>query len=797
MPVFPLKISILKNLSNHHLAKYKEEGIVNGARGYIDSIQVCKENRTEVEVIWIVFKDKTVGRLLRYDYGHLKKLHKPISEDAVPILRQKKNFTINKGEVRFQRTQFPITLAYAITAYKCQGDTLEEVIIDFSHEPGERANIQWGSFYVALTRVKEGRNVYLKSFDESYITFNERVENKIAAMREFKAYTFKKIYVSDPIFKENNKEVKLGYFNMRGFLESNHAKYLDHDKNLLKLHFLIISETWLTSDIPNKIVIEKLKNWRIIKRLDATDNKKHMGLLLLAPNNFEDYKETIFSMDYSEGYRNEKLLYQGIILDLKLIYKKIVCLYIRKTPNEKESLEIAEKFKNADCIMGDLNLNPSDLHQKSMLLKISGNDKSIALEEITTINNKQLDHIILKNEMAKCSFTTSYLNFASDHKSLVIRIPLPGNEFSEHFLEQVNFDSNHHLKRKKDKADRMAEPESNIFGARKKTTNKLNVKRLLISNEGKETKRSKSTVQQETEKVGTENKIILRFLNPSQRNLCFSNSAATCLLNIPAMKDFFLENQSNNEDQNLLLSEMSNLAHLKNLTTASTERLRNIVKMQCFKSSQWTKNFNNNMQHDAGEFLQSLLEHLWREPATPPNLVERIFGGLCQNTVHCQCGNIEELQVQHMSEVIPIQIKGESVQSCLEDYLAAENIERNCSSCNRSEVLRKSSIINEPRTLILQLMRYKYNEIHHTVTKINAKINCPPRLVLPSGSTYHLSSVINHIGEDTTSGHYNTLLYDKENKKFLLIDDSTISNNITIDEDINRLSYIFIYIKDT
>ena len=54
-----------------------------------------------------------------------------------------------------------MTLAYAITAYKCQGDTLEEVIIDFSHAPGEKANIQWGSFYVALTRVKEGKNVYL------------------------------------------------------------------------------------------------------------------------------------------------------------------------------------------------------------------------------------------------------------------------------------------------------------------------------------------------------------------------------------------------------------------------------------------------------------------------------------------------------------------------------------------------------------------------------------------------------------------------------------------------------------
>ena len=108
------KLTIKRNApivitSNHHLTKYKEDGIVNGGRAYIDSIQVSKKDKEEVEVIWVVFKDRTVGRLLRYEYSHLKKSHKPNSNDAVPILKQKKTFTINKGEVRYQRTQFPIS----------------------------------------------------------------------------------------------------------------------------------------------------------------------------------------------------------------------------------------------------------------------------------------------------------------------------------------------------------------------------------------------------------------------------------------------------------------------------------------------------------------------------------------------------------------------------------------------------------------------------------------------------------------------------------------------------------------
>ena len=148
--------------SNHPQAKYKEDGIVNGAKGYVDSLQVSRSNPDKIEVVWVVFKDKNVGKLLRYELRNLNKLHKPDSEKAVPILRQKKAFSIQNGEVKFQRYQFPLTLSYATTAYKCQGDTLDEVIIDFEHEPGEIRSVPCGSFYVALTRVKEGKIVFLK-----------------------------------------------------------------------------------------------------------------------------------------------------------------------------------------------------------------------------------------------------------------------------------------------------------------------------------------------------------------------------------------------------------------------------------------------------------------------------------------------------------------------------------------------------------------------------------------------------------------------------------------------------------
>ena len=77
-------------------------------------------------------------------------------------------------------------------------------------------------------------------------------------------------------------------------------------------------------------------------------------------------------------------------------------------------------------------------------------------------------------------------------------------------------------------------------------------------------------------------------------------------------------------------------------------------------------------------------------------------------------------------------------------------------------------------------------------SKIHDQIMCSPSILMPSGSTYFLVSVINHIGEDTTSGHYNVMLSNKHSNKYVLLDDSNISY---VADDYNGksdVSYIYI-----
>ena len=71
-------------------------------------------------------------------------------------------------------------------------------------------------------------------------------------------------------------------------------------------------------------------------------------------------------------------------------------LYIRETPNSDESLKLSKTLRNCDCIIGDLNLNPKIPEQKERLLTICGKTKHMALHEVTTIYNSQLDHVIIE-----------------------------------------------------------------------------------------------------------------------------------------------------------------------------------------------------------------------------------------------------------------------------------------------------------------------------------------------------------------------------------------------------------------
>ena len=472
--------------SNHSKQKYREDGIVNGARGYVQSIMVSKEDQEKVDIIWVVFNRETIGRLYRFEHSHLLKDHNPGHKLAMPIFPTRKTFTEKFGSVEYQRTNFPISLAYALTAHKCQGETLDEVIIDFGTDVEHKIKnyICTGSFYVALTRVREGCKVFLKSFDRSYIQVNKSIEEKVNAMRKFRPYIFKKIYLDEKIFETDALEIKVGYLNINGLSDGNNSIYLNSDHNLLNLDIIVLAETKLGESEDSLKAVKDLSNWKIVGRFDSNDKKKHMGLLILSSLT-SSISDQIQSVTHQVVNRNGNLQIQGLIVKLTTGFN-LGFVYCRSCPNNAEIKAMIKYFVECTALMGDLNLSHRNEQDKQKIKALCQEVRYSALLEITrSISNNQLDYILIKSIFRDFCFVTSFHNFISDHKTITFRFNLDGKQLLNSIKERITFDRECHLKQRctEDNDSLSKEAEIEVSDSEDEINVSINKDNMRISNE--------------------------------------------------------------------------------------------------------------------------------------------------------------------------------------------------------------------------------------------------------------------------------------------------------------------------
>ena len=267
-------------------------------------------------------------------------------------------------------------------------------------------------------------------------------------MEIFSQHQFKKIYLDQEIFTKPDEEIKIGYININGLYSAESCSLINQDFNLRHLDLLLVADTRLSSSDGESKLENSLSNWKVVLRADSEDTRKHMGMLLLASKSSNIRVDQI-TLNSKQGFKSfgvEQMVYVQIV---RIEYKKnnIGFVYIRETPDMKQLQALKEAFRNSDCIMGDLNLDPNREDDRKKLQQLCGPDKIRILHEHTTVRSNQLDHIIMKSDIAPNAFATSYLNHSSDHRTITVRIPLHENGFSESFRKDWYFDKEKYTRR--------------------------------------------------------------------------------------------------------------------------------------------------------------------------------------------------------------------------------------------------------------------------------------------------------------------------------------------------------------
>ena len=227
---------------------------------------VIDQTTGKMSVILVSFDSEHAGQETRYT-----SVYNSINQNAVQIHQTWATFPLHKKKHSFQaiRTQFSLTLAWAVIIHKCQGLTLSEIVIDMTHAKGK---FKPGEAYVAFNRVKTLDKLHIINYTQSQIHLSEHVEKEMKRLR-------KNILPQMPsnLFQAIPGGVKILHLNI-GNLKRKMEDIKDGD-SVNNSHIISLNETHLGhSDIltPDMMGISKDV---LIVRCDC--NKKGGGVALI------------------------------------------------------------------------------------------------------------------------------------------------------------------------------------------------------------------------------------------------------------------------------------------------------------------------------------------------------------------------------------------------------------------------------------------------------------------------------------------------------------------------------------
>ena len=155
--------------------------------------------------------------------------------------------------------------------------------------------------------------------------------------------------------------------------------------------------------------------------------------------------------------------------------------------------------------------------------------------------------------------------------------------------------------------------------------------------------------------------------------------------------------------ENPILQSLKCIYQKPNNTITTTIDLRRVVEDECARNDE-NRPFNNNQQHDAAEFLQSLLQHLLVDD---PLIRTTLFSQTMETLFCCNSNcNMADNHPPCENNIIMLPFKP-TLRMSLDSFLAPVDIERNCPHCKICKTASQTtSFTEDPEILIFQIKRF-------------------------------------------------------------------------------------------
>ena len=368
------------------------DGLTNGARGEI--IGRITDNSNSITKLIVKFENEDHGRDARRRNPDIEKLHPA----GTPIEKINFSFSISRSKSAVVNTanviQFPVKLAFASTAHKIQGATIQKpmkMIISVTDI--------WAAalVYVMLSRICALWQLYiLDEFDSSKMYPSMTALKETERLRQL------------ALKQENKKEANtlmISSINCRSLKK--HFTDISTDHDLLNSDIICCQETWINEEYDNLDQYE-IENYRS----HFINNGRGKGLAIYVREQLSIEEEV-----------NERFLQ---LAKIKSNLADIIVLYMSQAGNLNGLENILSqiiKTETPTIIIGDFNVNFLDEKTKSTSSFLKKQSLVKLVNVPTHIEGSCLDQALVRDQQKMNTYHTQLTSkYYTDHKALSLII---------------------------------------------------------------------------------------------------------------------------------------------------------------------------------------------------------------------------------------------------------------------------------------------------------------------------------------------------------------------------------------